>query len=220
MRGPLALTASILPSTVRRNSPPLALLLPALVIGAALLLPPVYLAVRALGAGDELWDLLFRQRVAAILGRTLLLVVSVSAASGDRGAALGVADCPDRHALETALDGTRLASLGNSQLRGRFHRSRGPWSARNAAGRTGGASRHRAIAKHLWLCRIILDPDSAELSLRLSDRQSSTSEIGPCFGGVSPRPGTGACRHILQSDRAPFCVPQLAQERCWWACTR
>ncbi len=81
MRGPLALTASILPSTVRRNSPPLALLLPALVIGAALLLPPVYLAVRALGAGDELWDLLFRQRVAAILGRTLLLVVSVSAAS-------------------------------------------------------------------------------------------------------------------------------------------
>ena len=50
-------------------------------MGAALLLPPVYLAVRSLGGGGELWELLFRARVAAILGRTLLLVVTVSAAS-------------------------------------------------------------------------------------------------------------------------------------------
>ncbi len=63
------------------KSPPLVLLVPALIVGAALLLPPVYLAVRALGAGEELWDLLFRVRVAEILGRTLLLVVTVSAAS-------------------------------------------------------------------------------------------------------------------------------------------
>ena len=71
----------LLPRAVRRSSPPLVLLVPALVVGAALLLPPVYLAVRSLGGGGELWDLLFRARVAAILGRTLLLVVTVSAAS-------------------------------------------------------------------------------------------------------------------------------------------
>ena len=63
-----------------RNTPPPVLLAPALIVGAALLLPPVYLAVRTLGGGEELWDLLFRVRVAGILGRTLLLVVSVSAA--------------------------------------------------------------------------------------------------------------------------------------------
>ncbi len=81
MRNSLHIPSSLLPSSARRNSPPLVLLVPALIVGAALLLPPVYLAVRALGAGDDLWDLLFRQKVAAILGRTLLLVVTVSAAS-------------------------------------------------------------------------------------------------------------------------------------------
>ena len=62
--------------------PPFPVLAPALVVGAALLLPPGYLVVRALdGGGESLWDLLFRQRVAAILGRTLLLVVTVTLAS-------------------------------------------------------------------------------------------------------------------------------------------
>ena len=63
-----------------KTAPPLVMLVPAVIVGAALLLPPVYLAVRTLGGGVELWDLLFRVRVAGILGRTLLLVVSVSAA--------------------------------------------------------------------------------------------------------------------------------------------
>ena len=62
------------------NAPPV-ILVPALIVGAALLLPPVYLLVRSLGGGSELWDLLFRARVAAILGRTLLLVVAVTAGS-------------------------------------------------------------------------------------------------------------------------------------------
>lgn len=62
------------------SAPPV-FLVPALLVGAALLLPPVYLAVRSLGGGSELWELLFRERVAAILGRTLLLVVTVSAGS-------------------------------------------------------------------------------------------------------------------------------------------
>ena len=64
-----------------RPLPPLVFWAPALVVGAALLLPPVYLVVRALGGGSELWELLFRERVAEVLGRTLLLVVSVTAAS-------------------------------------------------------------------------------------------------------------------------------------------
>ena len=60
---------------------PAVILLPALIVGAALLLPPVYLLVRSLGGGSELWDLLFRVRVAEILGRTMLLVLAVTAAS-------------------------------------------------------------------------------------------------------------------------------------------
>lgn len=81
MKNLLAVPATLLPWAARRNTPPLALLVPALIIGAALLLPPVYLAVRALSGGGDLWELLFRARVGAILGRTLLLVASVSAAS-------------------------------------------------------------------------------------------------------------------------------------------
>ena len=81
MRNYLAARIIVLPRSVRRSTPPLALLVPALLVGAALLLPPVYLAVRTLAGGEELADLLFRPRVAAILGRTLLLVVTVSAGS-------------------------------------------------------------------------------------------------------------------------------------------
>ena len=77
----LATHLGSMPQAALRNSPPLVVLVPALVVGAALLLPPLYLAVRTLGGGQELWELLFRPRVASILGRTILLVVSVSAAS-------------------------------------------------------------------------------------------------------------------------------------------
>ena len=54
---------------------------PALVIGAFLILSPVYLAIRSLGAGYEFWDALLRVRVLEILIRTLLLVGTVTAAS-------------------------------------------------------------------------------------------------------------------------------------------
>ena len=60
---------------------PIVLLVPALLVGVALLLPPVYLVVRSLGGGSEFWELILRAKVAAILGRTMLLVVAVSAAS-------------------------------------------------------------------------------------------------------------------------------------------
>ncbi len=64
-----------------RNAPPAVIWAPALVVGAALLLPLVYLIVRTFDGGGEVWDLLFRQRVAAILGRTILLVITVTGAS-------------------------------------------------------------------------------------------------------------------------------------------
>ena len=63
-----------------QSAPPV-ILIPALLVGAALLLPPVYLAIRSLSGGGELWDLLFRERVAQILIRTILLVIAVTAAS-------------------------------------------------------------------------------------------------------------------------------------------
>ena len=78
MKSPLALAARIRPAAL--DAPPI-VFVPALLVGAALLLPPVYLLVRSLGGGSELWDLLFRARVASILGRTLLLVAAVSAGS-------------------------------------------------------------------------------------------------------------------------------------------
>ena len=64
-----------------QSLPPAVIWVPALVVGAALLLPLVYLVVRTFDAGGDVWDLLFRQRVAAILGRTILLVITVTAAS-------------------------------------------------------------------------------------------------------------------------------------------
>ena len=78
MKNPFAIAARIGPAAM--NAPPV-ILIPALLVGAALLLPPVYLLVRSLGGGSELWDLLFRPRVASILGRTLLLVAAVTAGS-------------------------------------------------------------------------------------------------------------------------------------------
>ncbi len=61
--------------------PPVVIWAPALLILALLLLSPVYLAIRTLGAGTELGDVLFRMRILEILGRTVLLVASVSLAS-------------------------------------------------------------------------------------------------------------------------------------------
>ena len=58
--------------------PPVIVWAPALVVAAALLLSPAYLLIRTAGAGSEAWDLLFRMRVLEILGRTLLLVASVT----------------------------------------------------------------------------------------------------------------------------------------------
>lgn len=61
--------------------PPWSVLLPALLVGAAMLLPLVYLAIRSAGASDDAWRLLFRARTALTLGRTLLLIGTVTGSS-------------------------------------------------------------------------------------------------------------------------------------------
>ena len=65
----------------RGSRPPAALLIPAALVGAAVLLPVAYLTLRSLEAGPEAWDLLLRPRTAGILARSVLLAATVTAAS-------------------------------------------------------------------------------------------------------------------------------------------
>ena len=64
-----------------RNGPPLLLWGPACVVAAAMALPLVYLLLRALGAGGDTWDLLFRSRTLETLGRTCSLLITVTTGS-------------------------------------------------------------------------------------------------------------------------------------------
>ena len=61
--------------------PPLPALIPALLVGAAMALPVVYLLVRGASASDQAWDILFRVRTLETLWRTLLLICCVTALS-------------------------------------------------------------------------------------------------------------------------------------------
>jgi len=54
---------------------------PAVLIAAIVLLPLVYLLLRTLGAGGDVWELLFRTRTLEILGRTISLVIAVTVVS-------------------------------------------------------------------------------------------------------------------------------------------
>jgi len=65
----------------RRKRPPLLFLLPSLLVALGVLLPLVYLFVRATDASGGVWAYLLRGRTLAVFGRTLLLVLSVSLAS-------------------------------------------------------------------------------------------------------------------------------------------
>ncbi|MBI4219138.1 MAG: iron ABC transporter permease [Chloroflexi bacterium] len=58
--------------------PPLLLSISAVIVAAAVCLPVAYLAVRTLGAGDTVGDILFRARTLAIIVRTGLLVAIVT----------------------------------------------------------------------------------------------------------------------------------------------
>ena len=65
----------------RLASPPLIVLVPAVLVGLAMLLPLAYLVIRSAGASGETWELLFRWRTASTVGRTALLVLTVTASS-------------------------------------------------------------------------------------------------------------------------------------------
>jgi len=63
------------------SRPPTVVWLPAVLVAAVVLLPVLYLVLRTLGAGGEIWELLFRARTVAILGRTVGLVIAVTGVS-------------------------------------------------------------------------------------------------------------------------------------------
>ena len=77
----LAATVGLKSSNGVRNAPPAVIWVPALFVGAVLLLPLIYLVVRSFDSGGDLFNLLLRERVGAILGRTILLVTTVTFAS-------------------------------------------------------------------------------------------------------------------------------------------
>jgi iron(III) transport system permease protein len=68
----------------RRRSgarPPLVILLPAALVAVAMLVPVLYLIVRASEAGSGVWDLVLRVRTAVILKNTAVLAGAVGGAS-------------------------------------------------------------------------------------------------------------------------------------------
>ncbi|MCH8199915.1 MAG: iron ABC transporter permease, partial [Chloroflexi bacterium] len=74
--------------TAARPRAPAFIWVPAAAIGLAMLLPPVYLGVRAADAGTGIVDILLNTRTLAILARTLVLVAVVTAACTALGVAL------------------------------------------------------------------------------------------------------------------------------------
>ena len=65
----------------RPAGPPAAISVPAALIGVGIVLPLVYLVMRALGAGPEVLDLLLRSRNVEILVRSVVLAAAVTCAS-------------------------------------------------------------------------------------------------------------------------------------------
>ena len=65
----------------RVRRPPVALGIAAALVAAVVCLPLVYLAIRAGGGGADAWEILGRERTRELLGRTILLVSAVIAAT-------------------------------------------------------------------------------------------------------------------------------------------
>lgn len=66
---------------LRRTSPPALVVVPAVLVSGAVLLPLLYLLLRSGDASGGIIDYLLRPRTLAVLGRTLLLVATVTGAS-------------------------------------------------------------------------------------------------------------------------------------------
>lgn len=63
------------------DKPPIMILAPAIGIGLVMLLPLTYLIIRSLDASEATWELLFRFRTLVTLGRTVLLIFTVTLTS-------------------------------------------------------------------------------------------------------------------------------------------
>ena len=72
----------------RRRGPAPWLAAAGLVVAGLACLPLAYLVIRAVGAGDEAWDVLLRGRTLELVLRTALLVAAVTAAAGAIGVTL------------------------------------------------------------------------------------------------------------------------------------
>ena len=166
------------------------------------MLPPVYLLVRSLGGGSELWDLLFRAKVAAILGRTMLLVVAVTA--GSVALALPLAWLTARTDLPLRKMWAVLVSLPlvipsyvagfvvvvalgpRGMLQGALE---GPFSVERLPSIYGFAG--------AMLTLTFLSYPYVLLTVR-----AALQRIDPGFGGVGTRLGVGAGSHVLPSGCA------------------
>ena len=62
----------------RAPGPPLLLLVPAFAVTLLMMIPVVYLAVRASGAGTDIWPLIFRERTVTLTWNTIRLAASVA----------------------------------------------------------------------------------------------------------------------------------------------
>jgi iron(III) transport system permease protein len=90
----------------RARRPPVALGVLSAAVAAVICLPLVYLVIRAAGGGADAWDVLWRERTAELLARTVLLVTAVTAAAAAIGVPLAWlvtrTDLPGRRAWAVA----------------------------------------------------------------------------------------------------------------------
>src|SRR5688500_3781161 len=76
----LAIVRRLTSSRVRKR-PPLHLVLPSIMVAAAMLLPLIYLVIRSAGASENAWQLLIHPRLMNVLGNSLVLAGAVTVAS-------------------------------------------------------------------------------------------------------------------------------------------
>ena len=80
---PLSLFNSYInPVNIYKNIPPLYLIIPAIILVLILALPIIYLSIRTIDATNTAWEMLFSIRSLQTLGRSLLLMITVTTISG------------------------------------------------------------------------------------------------------------------------------------------
>ena len=70
------------PVKIYKNTPPFYLIIPAIILVLILALPIIYLSIRTIDATNTAWEMLFSIRSLQTLGRSLLLMITVTTISG------------------------------------------------------------------------------------------------------------------------------------------